>query len=263
MIITVASLKGGQAKTTSAVHIAALLGADAKTLLVDGDPNRSALNWHKRKGFPFEVCDERQAVKFSRDFKHIVFDTQARPSREDLEILAGGCDLLIIPLTPDALSLDTLFSFTDSLKQLGAKQFKVLLTIVPPKPATDGVFVRQTLEKADLPVFATDIRRYKAYQKAALAGVLVKDVADDYAAAVVAVRCKVSRSSHAASRNWGMPTATAAEPPWKRLDFIRRYSRCSTSTAALTRSAPAKPGRSARNNPASFPNRLTVATLPA
>jgi len=183
MIITVASLKGGQAKTTSAVHIAALLGADAKTLLVDGDPNRSALHWHKRKGFPFEVCDERQAVKYSRDFAHIVFDTQARPSREDLEILAGGCDQLIIPLTPDALSLDTLFSFTDALRQLGAKQFKVLLTIVPPKPATDGLFVRQTLEKADVPVFAADIRRYKAFQKAALAGVLVKDVADAYAAA--------------------------------------------------------------------------------
>jgi chromosome partitioning protein len=62
-------------------------------------------------------------------------------------------------------------------------QFKVLLTIVPPRPATDGIFVRQTLEKAGLPVFKTDIRRYKAFQKAALSGVLVKDVADDYAAA--------------------------------------------------------------------------------
>lgn len=183
MIITVASLKGGQAKTTSAVHIAALMQANAKTLLVDGDPNRSALNWHKRKGFPFEVCDERQAVRFSRDFEHIVFDTQARPSKEDLETLAGGCDQLIIPLTPDALSLDTLFVFTDSLKQLGATQFKVLLTVVPPKPARDGADVRQTLEKAGLPVFKTDIRRYKAFQKAALAGVLVKDVADEYAAA--------------------------------------------------------------------------------
>jgi len=146
MIITVASLKGGQAKTTTAVHVAALLREDAPTLLVDGDPNHSALNWHKRKGFPFEVCDERQAVKFSRNFAHIVFDTQARPSKEDLEILAGGCDQLIIPLTPDALSLDTLFSFTDSLKQLGAVEFKILLTIVPPKPATDGIFVRRTLE---------------------------------------------------------------------------------------------------------------------
>ena len=183
MIITIASLKGGQAKTTSAVHIAALMQADAKTLLVDSDPNRSALNWHKRKGFPFEVCDDRQAIKLARDFAHIVIDTQARPSGEDLATLAGGCDQLIIPLTPDALSLDTLFSFTDSLKQLGATQFKVLLTIVPPRPATDGIFVRQTLEKAGLPVFKTDIRRYKAFQKAALSGVLVKDVADDYAAA--------------------------------------------------------------------------------
>jgi len=183
MIITVASLKGGQAKTTSAVHIAALMQADAKTLLVDGDPNRSALNWHKRKGFPFEVCDERQAVKFSRDFTHIVFDTQARPSKEDLAVLAGGCDQLVIPLTPDALSLDTLFVFTDSLKELGATQFKVLLTIVQPKPARDGADVRQTLEHAGLPVFRTDIRRYKAFQKAALAGVLVKDIADEYAAA--------------------------------------------------------------------------------
>jgi chromosome partitioning protein len=183
MIVTVASLKGGQAKTTTAVHIAALMQQDAQTLLVDGDPNRSALNWHKRKGFPFEVCDERQAVKFSRDFQHIIFDTQARPSKEDLSVLAGGCDQLIIPLTPDALSLDTLFVLTDTLKQLGATQFKVLLTIVPPKPAHDGAEVRQALKNAGLPVFKTDIRRYKAYQKAALAGVLVRDMADEYAMA--------------------------------------------------------------------------------
>ena len=183
MIINVASLKGGQAKTTSAVHIAALLQENARTLLVDGDPNRSALNWHKRKGFPFQVCDERQAVKFSRDFTHIVFDTQARPSKEDLQVLAGGCDQLVIPLTPDALSLDTLFVFTDSLKELGATQFKVLLTLVPPKPARDGAEVRQTLVDAGLPVFGVHIRRYKAFQKAALSGILVRDVEDEYAAA--------------------------------------------------------------------------------
>ena len=90
---------------------------------------------------------------------------------------------MVIPLTPDALSLDTLFVFTDSLKQLGATQFKILLTIVPPKPARDGVDVRQTLVAAGLPVFGTDIRRYKAFQKAALAGVLVKDADDPNAGA--------------------------------------------------------------------------------
>ena len=59
MIITVASFKGGQAKTTSAVHLAAFFSKRGKTLLIDGDPNRSASSWAKRKSLPFMVCDER------------------------------------------------------------------------------------------------------------------------------------------------------------------------------------------------------------
>jgi len=39
MIITVASFKGGQAKTTTAVHLAAILHEQTPTLLIDGDPN--------------------------------------------------------------------------------------------------------------------------------------------------------------------------------------------------------------------------------
>ena len=42
MFITVASYKGGVGKTTTAVHLAAYLQTLAATLLIDGDPNRSA-----------------------------------------------------------------------------------------------------------------------------------------------------------------------------------------------------------------------------
>jgi len=126
LIITVASFKGGQAKTTTAVHLAALLNEKAPALLVDGDPNRSATAWSQRGGFPFKVVDEKQAVRFAKEAEHVVFDTQARPTEEDLKALAGGCDLLIIPLTPDALSLDTVFLFTDTLNQLGASSFRIL-----------------------------------------------------------------------------------------------------------------------------------------
>ncbi len=182
MIITVASFKGGQAKTTTAVHLTALLNEQTPTLLVDGDPNRSASSWNRRRGFPFKVVDEKQAVRFAKDFAHVVIDTQARPTEEDLQALAEGCDLLIVPLTPDALSLDTLFLFTDALTKLGASRFKILLTIVPPKPSRDGEEVFNTLREAGLPFFKTYIRRYKVFQKAALDGVLVCDVADPHAA---------------------------------------------------------------------------------
>jgi chromosome partitioning protein len=182
LIVTVASFKGGQAKTTTAVHLAALLNEKKPTLLVDGDPNRSASSWDRRKGFPFKVVDEKQAVRFAKEFAHIVIDTQARPTEEDLKELADGCDLLVVPLTPDALSLDTLFLFTDALSKLGAHRFRILLTIVPPKPSRDGEEVLQTLKEGGLPHFKHFIRRYKVFQKAALDGVLVKDASDPHAA---------------------------------------------------------------------------------
>src|SRR3954454_11050978 len=108
MILTVASFKGGVGKTTSAVHLATFLNEQAPTLLIDGDPNRSASGWSKRGALPFKVIDERQAAKYAKNYQHIIIDTQARPEQEDLEALVEGCDLLVLPTTPDALSLDAL-----------------------------------------------------------------------------------------------------------------------------------------------------------
>lgn len=178
MIITVASFKGGQAKTTTAVHLAAFFAKRAKTLLIDGDPNRSATSWAKRKGLPFRVCDERQAARYSRQYDHIVIDTQARPTAEDLQALAEGCDLLIVPCTPDALSLDALFLIVEALEQLGSDRFRILLTIIPPKPSRDGEEAMTTLVEAGLPVFKQGIRRFVAFQKAALHGVPVYEIDD-------------------------------------------------------------------------------------
>jgi len=182
MLVTVASFKGGVGKSTSAVHLAAYLQARGPTCLVDGDPNRSVTGWARRGALPFAVADERQAAKVARDYEHLVIDTQARPGREDLAALAAGCDLLVIPSTADALALDALMLTVDALRELGAERFKILLTMIAPRPSRDGDEARAMLTSAALPVFAGSIRRLVAFQKAALAGAVVRDVRDPRAA---------------------------------------------------------------------------------
>src|SRR4030095_6215772 len=98
----------------------------------------SATGWAKRKGLPFRVIDERQAARFARQYEHIIIDTQARQTQEALHALADGCDMLVIPVTPDALSLDALFLILDALEDIGSRRFRVLLTIVPPRPSRGG-----------------------------------------------------------------------------------------------------------------------------
>lgn len=178
MIITVASFKGGVGKTTTAVHLAAYLATKSRTLLLDGDENRSATAWAQRGSLPFRVADERQAAKLGREFEHLVIDTQARPSHDDLKALAEGCDLLIIPSTPDALALDALMLTIEALKSLRTVSFKVLLTIVHPRPNKDGDEARATLDELSIPSFDGSIHRLIAFQKAALKGVTVDKVDD-------------------------------------------------------------------------------------
>ena len=181
MIITVASFKGGVGKTTTAIHLAEFLQSDAATLLVDGDLNRSALQWAKADEFNFQVCDEAQVAKYSRMAEHIVIDTPARPSAEELATLAGGCDLMVVPTSPDALSMGAMLQM---LRYLDNQIFKVLLTIVPPKPSKRGDDARAALVENDLPIFATEIRQLDAFRKAAEQGRPVNKVAGDRMAGV-------------------------------------------------------------------------------
>jgi chromosome partitioning protein len=178
MIVTIASNKGGVGKTTTAIHVAAYLQTLAPTLLVDNDPNRSSTGWAARgeNGLPFRVVDVNQSLKVGRDFEHVVFDTKARPDREELKTLAEGCDMMIIPTTPDAMSIEALMGTVDLLRTIGVGQFKILITITPPYPERDGEDARAMLEANGYPLFSSMIREAKVFKQAALRGQIVNQI---------------------------------------------------------------------------------------
>ncbi|HEY9764591.1 MAG TPA: ParA family protein [Trichocoleus sp.] len=190
MIITILSHKGGAGKTVTAIHLAAYLGKQSPTLLVDSDPNGSALRWAARaeKELPFKTFSQEGLagyfMKGGTPPTHMVLDTEARPTLDQLRSHASQSDFLLIPTTPSILSSDTLPLLLQDIGKLASQgdricPFAFLLTIVPPRPSKAGEEAQAFLKERGLPILNQRIRRYNAFEIAALKGCPVYDVKGD------------------------------------------------------------------------------------
>lgn len=160
----------------SAIHLAAYFRekfGDGSTVLIDTDPNASALEWSERGRLPFPVVGPDAEAG---DEEHIILDSQGRLGGEDLEAAADDSDLLVIPTTPEALSLNALMLLVDELEGLGGRaEYRVLLTMVPWWNRS-GANARKVLEAEGVPLLKGEIRRREAFQAAALRGIPVYEV---------------------------------------------------------------------------------------
>jgi chromosome partitioning protein len=189
--ISVTGFKGGVAKTTTAIHLAAFLSFNNNTLLIDADPNRTAIKWSKRGNLPFQVASERESLKLIAAAEYIIIDTPARPNSEDLKEIAANCNLLILPSAPDALGIEAL---VETASAFGAGvNYKALLTIVPPLPSRQGEIMLKQLKDNKIPVFETVINRSASFQHAALLGATVGEIKTPLAAAAAASYVKFGK----------------------------------------------------------------------
>lgn len=189
-LISVASEKGGVGKTTTAVTLAAQLATKSRVLLVDADERlRSAYKWTTKREtyqWPFETITFAEfSPERSQDFDFVVLDTKGGEGHTELQALAAGSSLLIIPTKPDGLSADGLVETLQPLLAAAVENYQVLITDVPPAPNSDGLDLRLELDAAGIPLFAHSIRHAVAVSKAAREGLCVRDVKGDRYAKLV------------------------------------------------------------------------------
>ncbi len=178
MKVAVANLKGGTAKTMTSFFLAAALAKRGRTLLVDCDPQGSALSWAESAEedggrLPFSVMGlptrdvHRKLKGFEGDYRHVVLDT---PPGEEAIMRAAllAADTALVAVPPTKIDLDRvmptleLIAEVEPLNDLG---FRVLLTRVR-RISREARDTREAMGVMGLPVMDAQIPQLGFYSDA-------------------------------------------------------------------------------------------------
>ena len=186
LVISVASLKGGVGKTTSAIHIAAHLAlAGQNVLLADGDRIRTATAWARGGHLPFPVLPITALARGVAQYDAVVMDTEGGVENGKLIEYAQTSDLIVLPTSPDINGLDGASQTAEVLRSGGIapERYAALMTMVRPGGMKD-IQARRGLHELGVPVLKTGVRISEAFRDASNAAILVRDVKTE-----VALRC--------------------------------------------------------------------------
>jgi len=179
LFITVCGQKGGVAKTCTSIHLASVWHSEGKKVcVVDADKNRSALAYASRGNLPFPVFPVSSAAKASRSSEIVITDGQASSDQEELKHLAYGSDLVILPTTAKARSVELTVELANLLSNLKVNH-AVVIVKVDFRQQKAAQQAKAALENFGLYVFDTFIPLLSAFDKAETSGNAVFEAVDD------------------------------------------------------------------------------------
>jgi chromosome partitioning protein len=174
----VVNLKGGTAKSTSAMFIAAALSRKGRTLLVDCDPQGSALTWAedaeadgRELGFNVVSIPTRDVKKrvdrLAVDYEHVVLDTP--PAELDIVRAAlHAAEVALVAISPSDMDINRFrptLELVAEVESVTNLDYRVLLTMVR-RISREGRDARAAMDALELPVLRTEIPFLGIYRSA-------------------------------------------------------------------------------------------------
>src|SRR5262245_13862961 len=175
---TVANLKGGTTKSTTAAYLAHAIAADRQVLCVDADPpHHSLLKWSDLAAWTLPVIGmpvndiHTRLPGVSRGYDVVVIDTPPLDEKAGIVYSAiRAADVVVVPVSPTTMELDRLTPILAAVDEVAPLMptppaVRVLLTRVV-SSANSGDNAAEVLREAGITVLPTRIPRLERYAQA-------------------------------------------------------------------------------------------------
>jgi chromosome partitioning protein len=187
-IIVITNQKGGCGKTTLAMNIAGAMGIKHKVLLVDGDPQGSALRWAASSTdtapFPSAVMGlshmegkaHREIKKYLNDYDYIIIDCPPAVDNDFTASVLLIADLALIPIIPSPTDLWSAVGIQKLIKQIGNLNESLKTRLVANMCQGNASISKEALlllKEFDFPKLKTNIFQRTIYRQAAAFGTAV------------------------------------------------------------------------------------------
>ena len=188
MIIAVLNQKGGVGKTTIAIHLAMAFAQQkgSRVLLVDADPQGSALDWSAARtadpvfpviGLPKKTL-HRELPTVAADYSHVLIDGPPRVNEVARSAILAS-DVVLIPVQPSPYDVWAAKEIVDLLSDVTSYKEKIKSAFVINRKIVNtaiGRDVTEALSEYKLPVFTAQVCQRVSFAESAASGQTVLEM---------------------------------------------------------------------------------------